>query len=345
MGTAQDIAGKIGDSARERGSSTVESLRNAGRSTVESVRNTGLSTIGSVRNVGQRYNPYALGQKFRQSPFARGTYSRIAPFLPGGLYLQPEQMGIYNKENQERFDRGQKVNRIGTAAVALGALAMTNPALAAKLAGLIASGALGGLGGKLGGGGGGGGGGSGGAMPSTGVRPLAMEPLSGDPRERVKQYLEGQNAYPGRPDRATPKPPVYDPKDPRYTPPTSRDLFYRYRDPSATPTPAAPALTLDQTIRDLIERMQFARTLPGGPTGGGGYPQPTHPSLVTNPGVAPGSTVKPSPPVSPGKQVPTAPPPSGPAPVSPGKRTADIVTRSVRGGYAPLSGKLAYFGK
>ncbi len=60
------------------------------------------------------------------------------------------------------------------------------------------------LGGRLGMGGGGGGGGALGPMPSTGVRPTALAPLSGSPRERALQYLEGAVPYPGRPSRVLP---------------------------------------------------------------------------------------------------------------------------------------------
>jgi hypothetical protein len=161
------------------------------------------STIESVRNVGQRYNPYALAQGFRRSPFARGAYSKAAPFIPGlslpSLFLQPEQMGIKNERNQDRFDKSQRASRIGTgAAAAIGGGAVfgpevmawiaANPALAAKL-GLTAASLVGGMGGK-GNGASGSGGGAPGPQPSTGVVPRPR-PTSGggSDYDRLNQYL------------------------------------------------------------------------------------------------------------------------------------------------------------
>jgi len=197
--------GGIGDWARNQVSdpgefiqNTIESTRNAGTSTIESARNRPWTTYG-LPGVG----PYMMSK----TPFARGVYSRMAGLSGPGFFLQPEQMGIKNAQNQGRYDQTQQINRIGTgiaAAVAGGYLAgpevmawiSANPALAAKL-GLTAASLAGGMGGK-GGGAAGSGGGSPGAQPSTGVVPRPRPAGGGSPYDRMNQYL-GRSPGPGMP--------------------------------------------------------------------------------------------------------------------------------------------------
>jgi len=232
--------------------SGTESVRNAAGSTIESARNAATSTIESARNrPWTTYGIPGLGlYEMSRTPFARGVYARMAGLSPAGLFLQPEQMGIKNAQNQSRYDQTQRINRIGTgiaAAVAGGYLAgpevmawiSANPALAAKL-GITAASLASGLGGK-GGGASGSGGGAPGAQPSTGVVPRPRPAPTGSSYDRMNQYL-GRSPGLGMPGGGG---------SPQMNPQQVQQLIAMLQSFLGTPRPAG-----------------------GGPSPTGGYPRP-----------------------------------------------------------------------